>query len=271
MPAPSPSARTAALIGCVMLLAGCSAGSPAADHKPTTTGVAAAESGPPPTPRPSAAAALEALLAAEQRGDHTASYALLSTPSRHELRSQSQWERQRAALPAITGYSVQRGGGADTAVALVEHKPGLDPFVGLSPARERQTWKGRREGDGFLLDADPLAEPLLPPDTDAKPVALAWSRARQACDEGRAKGLQAVTDLYGSSTAAADLCHSQGDIAVGDVGRLSPGPSSADIVAQYGTAALQWARTVTVTGPVPPFHAVLAPIGDEWKVIGASD
>ena len=58
---------------------------------------------------------------------------------------------------------------------------------------------------------------------------------------------------------------------VGKVGRLESGPTSAELVAQYTDAALEWARVVPVEAPITPFTVVLAPIGDEWRVVGVSD
>jgi hypothetical protein len=51
---------------------------------------------------------------------------------------------------------------------------------------------------------------------------------------------------------------------------LPDGPISADIVAEYDTGALGWARVVNVSAPVQ-VSIVLAPIGDAWKVIGLGD
>jgi len=268
-----------ALVVAAALLAGACTGTTAARRggptRPTastsTTTTTVALEGPAPMPAPSARAAVEGLLAAEQGGDHAASFLLLSTASRQQFKTVDSWARRRRQLPAVTGFTVEVGSDPDTAVALVQHTPGLDPFVGLSPARERQTWRGRHELGGVLVDAEPDRQPVLPPDDAAPGPVVAWAQAVQACDEAKAKALQAVPDLFGSSAGAAHLCRSQGTVAVGEVGRLSPGPASADIVAQYGGDALGWARTVLVTGPVTPFRVVVAPIGDSWEVMGVFD
>lgn len=221
-------------------------------------------------PHPSVRAALEALLAAEQREDHAASFKLLSTEGRTVYRDVADWTTRRNELPPITGFTIVDARG-DTTTALVEHTPGLDPFRGLSPAKERQTWKGRRERGGFLLDPDPEVEILLPAEAEAKRATEAWAGAVQACDEARARDLQAVAVLFGASEAAAKLCRSAGAVTTGRVLRLPPGPVSADVVAQYSADALEWARVVEVTGPVQAFHVVLAPMGDRWLVIGTYD
>jgi hypothetical protein len=48
------------------------------------------------------------------------------------------------------------------------------------------------------------------------------------------------------------------------------GPAATEIVAQYSSDALSWARAVVISGPVR-FVVVTAPIGEDWKVIGIAD
>jgi hypothetical protein len=54
------------------------------------------------------------------------------------------------------------------------------------------------------------------------------------------------------------------------IAKLPDGPPSADLVAEYDTGALNWARVVNVTAPVK-VSIVLAPVGDGWKIIGLGD
>jgi hypothetical protein len=248
----------------VAVLAACSGGT----HQPAAplTTSAPGRLQPAADPRPSPRAALQAFLEAEQRGDHGASLALVSSKSRAEYPTPADWARRRRELPAITGFHLE----ADN-VAVVEHEPGLDPFVGLSPARERQTWMTEKEGAGYLLDAQPEVDALIPPDETARAAALSWAEALQACDSPRAKALQAVPYLFGQSDGPARLCGAKGEVSAATAGRLSPGPRSADIVGQYGSDALSWARTVKVTVPGASFTTVLAPLGDTWKVLGVSE
>ena len=154
--------------------------------------------------------------------------------------------------------------------AEVEHEPRLDPFKGLSPAREDQTFTGRREGEGWLVDGDPETEPKLPADQVAVEAASSWVTAVQACDQPKAAAMQVVATLFGSAEGANGLCGKQGPVTSAAVDRLTPGVASADIVAQYSTDALVWARVVRFTSP-SEFGVVLAPIGDRWQVLGLTD
>jgi hypothetical protein len=217
------------------------------------------------------AAAVEALLGADQRGDHSGSYRLLTDASRTRVGSESDWARLRSELPAITGFDVAPGKTDGTVLATVEHRPGLDPFVGLSPAEEHQTWKGARAGSGWLVDAAPRIVPVYPSAEKAPALVRKWAEAVQGCNEDFARLAQAVDEIYGTSAAAGELCGSAGTVTVGAAAKLESGPTSAELVAQYTDDALQWARVVPVEGPMTPFDVIVAPIGDDWRVIGVSE
>lgn len=260
-----------------LLAGGCSDGGKEAGSGPLATVEKSGDlPGPQPTPRPHLADAVRDLLAAEESGKPAKSFLLLSRQSRVEYKDVAEWTKRRQELPAVTGFSIDadfegdKGDRAKRVVAIVEHKPGLDPFRGLSPAREKQTFTGRREGDGWLVDADPKTDPLLPPDARAIEASTAWVAAVQACDQAKAAKLQAVPTLFGTAQGAAGLCGKQGPVTAGKVGRLAAGFASADIVAQYTSDALLWTRVVRITSPAV-FGVVLAPIGDGWQVLGIAD
>lgn len=161
------------------------------------------------------------------------------------------------------------GAGAQ-AVAVVDHKPGLDPFVGLSPAHDHETWRATRAGSGWLLYQQPKFVFDLPADSAAAQAARAWVAAVQRCDRKAAAALQAVTTLFDSTSTTPTLCHAAGTVKTGATGALAPGPASGDIVAQYTANALHWARVVQIETPMR-FAVVLAPIARTWKVLGISD
>jgi hypothetical protein len=223
-----------------------------------------------PTPRATATEALDALLRAEQHADRATSFRLLDASGRGQYRDVAEWTRRRVQLPAITGFTIEREQGRRV-VAVVRHQPGLDPFTGLSAARERQTWTASKAGDGFLLGAEPEVDYLLPPDAEATEAVLQWAQAVQDCNQNVAESKQAVRPLYGVSVGAGWLCGSTADLATGEVTRLDGGPRSADLVAQYSTDVLAWARVVPLRGPTPEVQVVVAPIGESWQVVGVYD
>lgn len=245
-------------------LAACRAGSDTSSGPTTSTTDPAAGV----TEEAAAASAEEAviaLLGAEQKGDHRASYRLLSAPGRRTLDAGA-WARQRNQLPAITGFRVEKSE-AMRVIMVVEHEAALDPFLGLTPASERQTWTTRRQGDGWVVDPEPLIEPDFPNPTLAPDAALAWARAVQACNEEAATAQQGVASLFGPVDVAGGLCGSAATLAAGPAEPVSSGPDSQPLVAQYGPEALVWARAVPLTGGNRPFSVVLAPIGSVWKVV----
>ncbi len=252
-----------------LAVTGCSSSNHKADGSTPSSSsgaIAGSEVGEGTRPRSSAVVALRELLADEQKNDHAASFALVLHGVGQPYMTMSQWRRRRAELPAITAFSVKAGGDG-VAIATVEHQPGLEPFRGLSAARERQVWKASNVRGGWLLHAEPDTRLLLPPDSGSKVAALAWARAVQKCDQSAAEKLQGVSTLFGTITESVRLCKNTGDVTVGEPVALSSGPLSADIVAQYTTDALLWARVVPVTAPVQ-LRVILAPIGNDWKVIG---
>ena len=233
----------------------------------TTTTTAGTE----PTPKPSASEALEALLTAEQEGDHETSFRVLAASAREQYPDPARWARRRSQLPPVTRFTVERSSSPAEAVAVVEHEPGLDPFIGLSAARERQTWRATQEGGGWLLEVEPVVNYLLPPDDAARQPALRWAEAVQACEQERAVSEQALEQIYGASAAADELCGTTAELQAGEVSELESGPASADLVAQYSTDVFAWARVVTITWTDRTFGVVLAPIGEVWKVVGLQD
>lgn len=222
-------------------------------------------------PKPTLRAAVEGLLAAEQRSDFSASYTFLDAAGRAKYPEASDWEDRRTGLSPVTGFSIDAAASTPTSVvAVVQHKPGLDPFIGLSPAEERQTWQGSETPDGFLVDPDPKVVFVAPPESGIAATVTAWATAVQACDQAKGVTYQAVPTLYGESDGASSLCGSKGALRVGSVGPLLAGPASADLVAQYSSDVLAWARTVPVSGAAT-FVVIVAPIGAGWKVLGVAD
>ncbi len=215
------------------------------------------------SPRKSLSDAVTAVLQAEQKNDHAASFALLSPNARSQYKDVADWTRRRNELPAVTEFNLESAKDA-TQTVIVEHKAALDPFKGLSPAKERQIWSGRRYSAGWLVDPDPQTDPILPNDAKASTAVKAWAEAVQACDRDRAQSLQAIPELLASTAPA--LCRVPGPVTVSAPDRLPEGPESANIIAQYSTDAFGWAKSVAVTSP-SAFHVVIAPIGEEWKVL----
>jgi hypothetical protein len=130
--------RTFLCLALALFLFGCSSSSKSADRRNSGSGESVAV---PAGARPqqSARDALQKLLAAEKALDYNASFQYVQHGADQPYPTVATWTKYREDLPRITGFSVSATGG-DQVVATVEHQPGIDSFVGLSPARERQTW-----------------------------------------------------------------------------------------------------------------------------------
>lgn len=282
----SPSGRAwrvlTAVVAVVLLVGACSDddgggvdGGGASRGSSTTASTSSAppstEPGTEPTPRATLREAVEALLTAEQDGDSASSFRLLGSDARLTYRTDGEWADRRSELPPVTGFEIETADRPDTVVAVVTHEPGLDPFIGLSPARERQTWKGVEEDGGWVVAGEPEVEFLLPEVEGAIDAVTAWTAAVQACDETAAAELEAVGQIFGLSVGADELCGSTGEVALGEPTLLDSGPQSADLVAQYSTDVFDWARVVPVTAPTSPFFVVVAPIGEVWEIVAVYD
>ncbi len=219
------------------------------------------------TPR----AAVEGFLGAEIDGDLAASFDFLSADTRARFGSPAGWVAAHAEILApITGYEVQEvdesseGDDQVRVVTMVRFKPGLDEVRGLVAERAVVRWAAANGGDGsWGVDLDRTTlEPLHPSDESAPAAVAAWAQAHQACEPAP------VWDgnLKGSPALAERLCGAEGRIQVGPPSPLTS-VDSGPFLAAFGPGAGDWARVVPVTAPLE-LRAVVAPIGQEWLVIG---
>jgi hypothetical protein len=268
--------RRCAMFAIAMVtLAGCSGSHATATSRPhpntnATPGPTPKPDAPASLPRPTLAGAVADLLAAERRGDHAASFVLLSDESRASYATISRWRSRRDEMPAVTGFNIAgRGHAVDSLDVVVDHPAGLDPFRGLSPATDHEIWIGRHEHGGWLVDANPAATPVLPADGGVAPAVNEWVKASESCDQPALKKLQAVDPLLGIGDASGQLCRQKLAFTISAPSKVPAGDMTQQLVAQYGSAALGWARVVTLTGAAAPIKVLAAPIGTTWQVIGA--
>jgi hypothetical protein len=247
-------------------------GGPAAGPAGGPADVVTAPAGAPIRPG-SPRAAVDAFLRAQVAGRQERAYALLDTAGRRRWPTAAAWADAQADRPAPTAYRVgaERPAGAaatDVSVA-VAHRPGLDAFSGLTPARSDEVWRARREAGTWRVEPGPRSSvPVLAPDRGAPAAAQAWLDRLAACDDAGAARLQAVAELFGPGDLAAMACHDRGRWTAGSAGPLGDGDDPGPYVAAYGPDAQSWARVVAVRGPAGRFRVVLAPIGSTWRVLG---
>lgn len=214
-------------------------------------------------------AAVEGFVAAEIAGDLPRAFAFLSTKDREEFGTAAGWEAAHAdLLPQIKGFepgAVEAGDNGFEFTGTLTLEPGLDEVVGLVPATADVTWVAVEDGSGRWgvdLGASTFA-PMYPPEGAAVDAAVQWARMRQQCDHAA----EYADGLVGTSGAVDRLCGATGAVDVGPPQPLDDLDASA-FQAAFGDDVTTWARVVSVTAPVD-LRVVLAPVGDDWLVIGA--
>jgi hypothetical protein len=210
----------------------------------------------------SVVAAVEAFLTAEVSGDLAGAHALLSSNDRVELATPADWEAVHAdLLPPITGFEIgatTTSDGGFIVTTTLEQEAGLDSVLGLITGSATADWAAVEESDGWRIDlATSSITPIYPTDSSAPEAAAAW--ADDPCSS---------PPLIGYAAGVAELCEAGGPVEVGEPVLLDEASDLAPFVAAYGPEVATWARSVSIGGPVS-LRAVLAPIGEEWQVIGA--
>jgi hypothetical protein len=222
----------------------------------------------PPAVAADAGAAVTAFLEAEVERDFETSWSYLSSTDREEFDKPAVWVNAHADLAPIEGFEldeiVERDGRVEAIVDL-QLESQLNEFTGLIPARATGTYVVTEEDDGWrVVVADSVLRPQYPSADGVREAAAAWAEAHRSCEEPTT-----VYDgpLYGLPALALELCGTEGEVGVGEIGDLPEGERSAPFVSAFGPEVFNWARVAPLTGPVP-ISAVLAPIDDEWRVIG---
>jgi len=253
-------------------------GSPAvaAGATPVDAAGKAAPTAPPSSPvRPgSARAALQALMAAHAAGKFEGGWALLDAAGRAEYPTAEIWAAAQAdrLQPVTFRIGAERPGpdGSVEVAASVTHKAAVEPFTGLTPGRTQEVWQVRREGGAWRVAADPVEQrPVLPSDDRATAPVQAWVAKLLACDQTGAASLEAGGERYGPIDLATLPCRTRGRWTVERAVGFDTSPDPA-YVAAFGPDVQEWARLVPVTGPDASFYAVVAPVGDAWRVLGTA-
>jgi hypothetical protein len=213
--------------------------------------------------------AVKHFLDARVAGRSDDAWRVVSDRDHREFPEAIDWEDANGVLPRVTGYTIglpQAIGDRGQVTGTVSYAPSLDQIAGDVPAHANTTWVVVRErGNWHVSVSESDTEPLYPPDTEAVPVARAWVAAKQQCTT--------VSQWDGPFVGEADvaaraLCHARGDVQVGAVRELDDTAAAESFIAAFGGDVFSWARVVPVMAPTQ-LDLVLAPIGDQWSVIGA--
>jgi hypothetical protein len=247
---------------------------------PPDLGVASVEliSPVPEPPGPPAATpqdAVERFVSAEIGRDDAASWELLSSDSRGRLGVVAEWTRQHAHLPQFVTFvpdpeasasATANAAGTAQIVGTATLRPELNEIVGAVPDRATVTWTAVAEDGGWRVAfAETRFVPEWPDDASAPSAVERWIEARRRCADPGA--LEYRAGIVGVAGLAQRLCDASGETRVGRALVLGTRPDPAPVLAAFGPGADQWARTVALSGPVEA-HAVVAPLGQQWVVVG---
>jgi len=223
----------------------------------------------------SARAALEDFLGAERDGRTAHSFRLLTSADQQDVVSAAAWAESSANRPAPLTFAVtseQSTADGEQISVVVTRRPSLDQFAGFVSAQATQVWHVVREGDSWRVGAEPVAEdPALPPVAAAADIAGRWAQASSACNRAGATSLEGVPDLTAPEDLLRAPCAERGSWTVtGPVTTLDRAPDPQAFVEAYGPDVGTWIRLVPVLGPRTHFFVAVAPLGDDWRVIGVT-
>lgn len=219
-----------------------------------------------PPDRP--AAAVERFLTAEVAGDFATSYAMLSRQDRVANVSASVWERRHATMPAVRRFRVARIDAAGSVSVAIDYEAVLDPVLGLVPAHAVAAFATRAEDGGHRVQFSETA--ITPLHLDPAGAALAahrWVEAGRRCERPPNQWRGGLLG-DGAAAVAPSLCGAP--VTIADASKPFVDRNGVEpFVAAFGPEVGTWARTVSVDAGRIYGDLVLAPVGDEWIVIGA--
>ncbi len=233
-----------------------------------TTGTSAPATAETPVAPASAVAAVEGFLTAEQQGEIAESFNFLSRTDRQAHGSAAGWEAAHADLiPPIESFSVRSGmkvDGSSEVITDVTFTASLDEVSGLIPGEALVTWRLVPEAGGWRISlSETTVEPSYPPEPAAREAARRWVMDRTEC----ASAVEYEGGLLGNPGLADSLCGAVGPAEVGQPGPLEDQVDAAQFIGAFGPEFDRWGRSVAVDSPTP-MRVVLAPVGDQWVVIG---
>lgn len=221
---------------------------------------------------PSAIEAVEGFLQAEASERFDESFLLLSTADRTTYRSAARWTQAHQELPPIIDFEITTPSQSATGdrvevVATLELEPALNEIVGLVPAGATATWVAVREGEVWRLSLGDSVLAATWPSEDGAPQAVRrWTSSVQDCAEDEPVEAEWTGGLLDTAAGVGALCDSSGAIRLGPTGPLDP-VDATPFIAAFGEDVVSVARVIPVRSPVE-LRAVVAPLGDNWLVVG---
>jgi hypothetical protein len=235
----------------------------------STTTIAVAPTYRPANPGP--VTAVELFLTAEIAGEFEASFEMLSQADQESAGGVEGWIAEHyLVVPTIRGFRFTADSADGTRAEIsadLSLEPDLDQVVGLTPEKAASTWVLFEEaGDWKVAFEESRIEPVYLDDEGAPAAVEEWAVRRQNCEPTT----EWDASLLGFPSLAEAMCGSEGPVEAGEAVPLADAAESEPFLAAFGPEVGLWARVVPIDGE-HPLRAVVAPIGDEWVVIGVLD
>lgn len=217
------------------------------------------------------AAAVTSFVNAAITGDLDTAWSLVGTADQARL-GYKQRIAEQAYASGWKGFSATSTVG-DSVVGTLTQTPKVSDIDGVIAAEGNLRVQTIKEGSAYrVLWSRKSIVQLYPElsvaqDDAVSSVVGAWTRSRQACDATPAH--EFAGGLVGVVGLANKLCQSTGDPVLGAVTDLEALDEPQPIIEAFGGTALQWARVVSITAPVP-MDVVVAPLGTEWIVVAVA-
>ena len=217
------------------------------------------------------AAAVTSFVNAAMTGDLDTAWSLVGTADQARL-GYKQRIAEQAYASGWKGFSATSTVG-DSVVGTLTQTPKVSDIDGVIAAEGNLRVQTIKEGSDYRVLWSRKSIVQVYPELNAaqdRAVSSAvteWTRSRQACDAMPTREFS--SGLVGVVGLAAKLCHTTGGPALGDVSDLEALDEPQPIIEAFGGTALQWARVVSVSAPVP-MDVVVAPLGTEWIVVAVA-
>jgi len=209
-------------------------------------------------------AAVSGFLAAEALGEFEQSYAFLSEGDLVTWPTVAEWVAAHADFQPVSGFEVTEVRPDGTVLTSTALRSSLDPILGLVPARALGSWPTVESDGGVRVRyGESSLEPRYPSDEGVVDAVRQWVTERVACNEEAGYG----GTLYGAPDYADQLCGAEGEVELGEAAVLQDSTATTTFLQAFGPEVFSWARTVPVRAPLE-MTAVVAPIDDQWEVIG---
>jgi hypothetical protein len=239
---------------------------PVAAGSPIQPDVSAIE---PTSAAPTPADAVSRYIDAEIEANLLASYGQLSADDRAAF-GYEDWEQGQDERPPYVSFTILTASD-ETVVVDAQLTPAINEVVGVIPGRAEVTFEVISEDGGYRVSLDNMVmQPKFPDRSLAAPVAQSWLTASQGCRADERLALEYDGSLLGTLGLVESLCGIAGTAQTPRTGAYDELTDPSILLSAFGGDAPDWTQVATFTGltGLEKLQVILAPLGDQWVVVG---